>query len=271
MLCTRNGRYWKIRSKSRKIDNKIVFEKVFFLMRTGISWSDIQVQDISGTVHYQTVYKRFQKWVQHGILQHAWMQLFERYKSSRLSKNATHFTNLYIDTTMIKNIGGTDCTGGNPTDRGRLATKVSIIIDENKIPVSEPVFFPANKTDVKTIEDTIAKMPFSLRTDGRRTLKLAGDKAYRSRVLARSIHLANKIRIVAQPKRNEKHAAQIGQRDKAMFKNRIYIEHFFGMLKRMKRLRNRVDRYLCNYKAFWFIHISHMTFKALIGNMSANS
>jgi hypothetical protein len=128
--------------------------------------------------------------------------LFEKYKTSRLSKDATHFTNLYIDTTMIKNLAGRDCTGGNPTDRGRLATKVSIIIDKNKIPVSEPVFYPANKNDISTIEGTIDKMPFDLRIDGRRT----GDKAYRSKVLARTILLTKKIRIVAQPKKNEKHA-----------------------------------------------------------------
>ena len=261
----------KIRHNARKILNKTVFEKVFFLMRTGISWSDIQfLQGVAGNIHYQSIYKRFQKWNQYDILQHAWKKLFEKYKNSRLSKDATHFTNLYIDTTMIKNLAGRDCTGGNPTDRGRLATKVSIIIDKNKIPVSEPVFYPANKNDISTIEGTIDKMPFDLRIDGRRTLKLAGDKAYRSKVLAQKIVLTKKIRIVSQPKKNEKHAAKIGQRDKSMFKNRIYIEHFFGMLKRMKRLRLRSDRNVCNYKAFWFIHISRMTFNALVGNISNN-
>jgi hypothetical protein len=44
-----------------------------------------------------------QKWNQYEILQDAWKKLFEKYKTSRLSKDATHFTNLYTDTTMIKN------------------------------------------------------------------------------------------------------------------------------------------------------------------------
>ncbi len=189
---------------TRKILNKTVFEKVFFLMRTGISWSDIQfLQGIWGNVHYQSIYKRFQKWNRYEILQDAWKKLFEKYKTSRLSKDASHFTDLYIDTTMIKNLAERDCTGANPTDWGRLATKVSIMIDKMKIPVSEPVFYPANRNDISTIEGTIDKMPFNLRIDGRRTLKLAGDKAYRSKALSQKILLTKKIRIVAQPKKNE--------------------------------------------------------------------
>jgi hypothetical protein len=77
------------------------------------------------------------------------------------------------------------------------------MIDKMKIPVSEPVFYPANRNDISTIEGTIDKMPFNLRIDGRRTLKLAGDKAYRSKALSQKILLTKKIRIVAQPKKNE--------------------------------------------------------------------
>jgi transposase len=127
-----------MRLTSRRIDNETVLELVFFVARTGIAWNDLA--NIQTDVHYQTIYKRFQKWTTNNIFLYAWLQLLERYKCSRLSKNAKHFTNMYIDTTMIKNVGGTDCTGRNPTDRGRLGTKVSVIIDEHKIPVSEPPF-----------------------------------------------------------------------------------------------------------------------------------
>ncbi len=43
----------KIRHNARKILNKTVFENVLFLMRTGISWSDIQfLQGVAGNIHY---------------------------------------------------------------------------------------------------------------------------------------------------------------------------------------------------------------------------
>ena len=96
----------------------------------------------------------------------AWTQITKIYVSSRLSKNAYHFKNLYIDTT-IKNIAGTDCTGKNPTDRGRLGSKISVVIDESKVSISEPTAYPANAHDSITVEDTLANIPFNLTPDGR--------------------------------------------------------------------------------------------------------
>ncbi len=211
----------QLRSKSRKIDNKAVLEFIFFVARTGIAWSDLE--KVQTKVHYQTIYKRFQKWTQHGIFHDAWLELLDRYKSSRLSKNALHFTNLYIDT-----------------------------------------------TDVKTIEPTVERIPFSLRTDNRRTLKLAGDKAYRSKAITQSLFLKKRIRIVSEPRSTERNAQRIGAKDKKMFKRRIFIEHLFGMVKRLKRLRMRVDCKISHYRSFWLLAISRMTFHKLLDEESRN-
>ena len=43
-------------------------------------------------------------WVEFGIIEAAWTKDLERYVSSRLSKNATHFAHLYIDTTTVRNV-----------------------------------------------------------------------------------------------------------------------------------------------------------------------
>ena len=40
------------------------------------------------------------------------------------------------NTTAYKNIYGKDCVGKNPTDRGRKATKLSVIVDEKGVPHS---------------------------------------------------------------------------------------------------------------------------------------
>jgi len=47
------------------------------------------------------------------------------------------------------------------------------------------------------------------------------------------------MRIITQPKKNEKDASNISKNDRAMFKKRIYIEHFFGMIKGWIRIRLR--------------------------------
>ncbi len=72
------------------------------------------------------------------------------------------------------------------------------------------MFFGANKHDSKTIQPTVDSMPFTLMADNRRTLKLAGDKAYRSNPIIKSLFLTAKIRIVSEPKSSEHNAQMIG-------------------------------------------------------------
>lgn len=223
--------------RTRKLDNETAFRHIFFVAYTGISWKTLH--SILVDTHYQTVYKRFRKWIDLGIFEAAWMKLLSEYRTSRLSKNALHFQNMYIDTTMIKNIGGRDCTGGNPTDRGRKGTKVSVCIDSEKMPMSRPLFVSANVSDIKTVEDTITNIPFNLTLDGRRSIKIAGDKAYRSKMTSKRVFEKHRMRIITQPKKNEKDASNISKNDRAMFKKRIYIEHFFGMIKGWIRIRLR--------------------------------
>ena len=90
---------------------------------------------------------------------------------------------LFIDTTMIKNIGGVDGLGKNPTDRGRLATKMGAIIDKASIPVAVQ-FFGANKHDSTTTMDTVDAIPCSLLPDGRHKHPLIADKGYISSKVA---------------------------------------------------------------------------------------
>jgi hypothetical protein len=64
------------------------------------------------------------------------------------------FKTLFIDTTMIKNLAGTDCVERNPTDRGRLGSKMSVVCDMNRVAVG-CVMYPANHADCKTVQNTI--------------------------------------------------------------------------------------------------------------------
>ena len=113
-----------IRPSTRKVNNRTVIEYVFICLSTGIPWETLKLF-IKEDIHYQTIYKRFDSMSKHGALKYAWTKITEIYVSYRLSKNAFHFKDLYIDTTTIKNVAGTDCTGRNPTDRGRQGSKIS--------------------------------------------------------------------------------------------------------------------------------------------------
>ena len=250
-----------IRQKSRRIDNKIVLTYAFLLMQSGMSWGNLQ-SAIKEKIHYQTVYKRYIKLQSHGALKYAWENILQCYVSSRLSKNAYAFKDLFIDTTTIKNIGGTDCIGNNPTDRGRLGSKVSVLIDEFKVAVSEPTIFPANVHDSRTIEDTIQNVPFNLVVDKRSVTRIAADKAYNGLPLFNRL-ISSKIRLVTEPKAGAKNPIPVRNVDMSMFKKRVRIEHFFGIMKRSKRLRLRADRYVDNYKSFWYFAMAKKTLFAL--------
>ena len=256
-----------IRMQNRKICNNKVLEYAFILLQTGMSWKQLQYVVKDDSIHYQTVYKRFSNWEKYGILNQAWKHVLEKYVSSRLSKNAFYFKDLYIDTTTIKNIGGKDCTGSNPTDRGRLGTKVSIIMDKSKVAISEPVMFPANIHDSKTVDRTLDSIPLKLNIDGRMVTRIAADKAYNSKPLAERMNV-RKIRIVTKPKKNARNPEHVRIKDMSMFKKRIYIEHYFGIMKRLKRLRIRMDSFEGMYKSFWLFAMARQTFVSLNTNMT---
>jgi transposase len=255
-----------IRHSTRKISNRVVIEYVFICLSTGLPWEKLQLV-IKENIHYQTIYKRFESMSKHGALKYAWTKITENYVHSRLSKNAFHFKNLYIDTTTIKNVAGTDCTGRNPTDRGRQGSKISVIIDEFKVSVSEPTAFPANVHDSRTVEDTLANIPFDLTPDGRTVTRVGADKAYTSKKLFNKL-IAQKIRIVSEPKKNAKNPVPIRNVDKAMFKKRTNIEHFFGIMKRLRRLRCRYDVHIDHYNAFWYIGMARRALFALSNEVS---
>ena len=88
------------------------------------------------------------------------------YAANKLQEDPRWFREMFIDTTMIKYVGGIDGLGRNPTDRGRLATKLSVIVDNARIPLSCE-FFPANRNDSVTAVATVDGICCATRPDRR--------------------------------------------------------------------------------------------------------
>ena len=59
-----------------------------------------------------------------------------------------------LDTSFIKNVHGSDVVGPNPTDRGRMASKISLLTDSRGTPLCA-VFHKANKHDGSTLKHTL--------------------------------------------------------------------------------------------------------------------
>jgi len=59
-----------------------------------------------------------------------------------------------IDSSYVKSIYGRDCIGRNPTDRGRNATKVLVMVASDGVPVALAIF-PGNTSDQRTVDVTL--------------------------------------------------------------------------------------------------------------------
>ena len=228
--------------RSRKLSNQKVVESVCLLLHKGIAWRDLRLFGVS----YSAVYKRYHSWVRRGVFKAAWSTLLQEYSATRLAADAHWFKELFIDSTMIKNVYGVDGLGKNPTDRGRMATKLSVICDQDQIPVSA-CFFPANVTDVTTTIQSVNEVECNVRKDGRYSNVLIGDKGYISTAVKEALR-QRRICLLTPAKKNAKHKKR-STLERARLKRRHCIENLFCRLDKFKRLHLRQDRCVCCFEA----------------------
>ena len=144
-----------------------------------------------------------------------------------------------VDTSFIKNVFGRDVTGRNPTDRGRQATKISLLTDRRGTPLCS-VFHKANKRDALTLKHL-------LDTHTRRTNQLQAydtllaDKGYDSATCRTTCEVRNLLPRI--PKSGTKDT----------YKGRYVSEQTFGMLDKFRRIRVRYEMSIRNFKSFHFM------------------
>jgi hypothetical protein len=63
---------------------------------------------------FSAAYKRFQSWVKNNVIQNVWVYLLNLYAHCQLDENPGWFRTLFIDSTLIKNLAGTDQPPANP-------------------------------------------------------------------------------------------------------------------------------------------------------------
>ena len=83
---------------------------------------------------------------------------------------------LVLDSSFIKNVHGSDVVGPNPTDRGRMASKMSLLTDSRGTPLCA-VFHKANKHDGSTLKHTLETFQRKVAGHGNFSSLLA-DKGY---------------------------------------------------------------------------------------------
>jgi transposase len=208
-----------------------VLDRIFYVLRTGCQWRELPSEPLAP----MTVYHYFRKWSRWGIFEKAFYHL---------AKSVSCDTGLILDTTYVKNVFGTELLGRNPTDRGRKATKVSLMTNLEGTPLSL-TFHTGNKNDNTTMRHSVETAVRKSELKLERCPPLYADKGYDSstcRAICSRHNLQSRIarRGHTYESRNLRYA----------------IEQTFGLLDRFRRIILRYDRRITTFKSFWFLATS---------------
>ena len=105
--------------RRRKLNLAYILDRIFYVCKTGCQWSQLEVHGSS----YKIVYHYFNLWSK----AHIFESVFYTVVNERTPQDGP----LVVDTSFVKNVHGKDVTGRNPTDRGRKATKISLLTDSH--------------------------------------------------------------------------------------------------------------------------------------------
>jgi len=96
----------------RRIDNRKVMDGIFFVMRTGCQWVEL---DNTTFCKHSVAHKRFQEWAKAGVFEEFWKRgliMYDNAKGLKLNWQS-------IDGAITKAPLGGEKTGANPIDRAK--------------------------------------------------------------------------------------------------------------------------------------------------------
>ena len=136
-------------------------------------------------------------------------------------------------------------TGKNPTDRGKLGVKRSVLTDGAGVPIGVAVA-GANVHDQKLVHETLASIPLRRpHPTPRKKQHLCADKGYDAEAVRRA---AKRRRYVSHiPRKGEDASRPTRRRGKA---RRWVVERTHSWVNRARRLLIRWEKKVANYLGF---------------------
>ena len=186
-------------------------------------------------LHYTSYHKKHIEWCKLGVYDLVYNLVIKLCKF-----NGKELKNLFIDSSMIKNIKGTDAIGKNHYDRFRSATKINVVVNRQGIPLSL-IFVKASVHDSTLTIKAINKI--NVKIIGSRVI---GDKGYINKQHKKL--LKNKSIELIYPYR--KNQLTNSKEEKTLLKKRYIVEHFFSWLKNYRKIRLRYDIKISTFKGF---------------------
>lgn len=209
-------------TKGRKNEKDIehYIEVIYKVLRFGSQW-----KNINSPLHYTTYHKKFIKLNNNNLFQNVFYIIIKLLKYENILNN-DFLKDLYIDSTMIKNIRGVEFLGSNHYNRNRKGNKVSIVVTKNGIPLGMPLS-TSNIHDINLVEDTIDDVKIKIVGS-----RLGDDKGYISKKLKDKLKNEKNIDLVTNLRDNSKESLK--DNEKIFLKRRHIVENTFSWLKIIK-------------------------------------
>lgn len=133
----------------QRVPDRIVFEKLLQVLRSGCSYEAIADSSCSAT----TIRNRRDEWINAGVfarLKQVALDAYDRIVGLILEE-------IIVDGCITKAPGGGECAGRNPVDRGKQGMKRSGMTDGDGIPLDR-VLAGANRHDSPLLPGTLDKL-----------------------------------------------------------------------------------------------------------------
>ena len=132
-----------------RVPDRVCFEGILIRLTTGCAWVDVEVL-MGNAVSDTTLRARRNEWVAHGVFDAVAAEAQVAY--DRVI--GLDFSECAVDGSLHKAPCGGEGTGRNPTDRGKLGWKWSLLTERNGVPVGWTTA-GANRNDSLLLEPTL--------------------------------------------------------------------------------------------------------------------
>ncbi|WP_093618499.1 IS5 family transposase [Streptomyces indicus] len=220
----------------RRCDDRAVLAAIVFVATSGCAWR--QLPPVFGA-SWQTVHRRFTDWSRARV----WAKL-HRVVLDRLGANGElDWSRCAIDSVSVRAVKGGPLTGPNPTDRGKLGSKIHVICDRNGLPISVGIS-GANLHDSQALIPLMGGIPPIRSRYGprrRRPAKLHADKGYDFDHLRGWLRRRQIVPRIAR--RGVESSGRLGR-------HRWVVERTMSWLNGCRRLHRRYERKAEHFLAF---------------------
>ena len=226
ILATANSLVPLAKTGRPRVSHELLLDQFIRVLRTGTTWRDVKGID------FRTAHRHFIRWAREGIFEAAFRRLHTLARRRR--RDGSY---LALDTSFVKNVFGIDAVGRNRTDRGRKATKIVALVDDQGLP-HKLGFIPANISDYRVLPSVT---PFPRSERGNRVY---ADKGFDSSAIREEIRKEGFVPRVARRRTVTTVWAD---------RRRRVVERFFGILDKCRRLILRYDKTIVAYEGWTWL------------------